>query len=50
MLVNLPRLGISPGMAVMGILLATLTGLLASLLPAWEASRRAIVDCLTFAD
>jgi putative ABC transport system permease protein len=50
MLVNLPRLAMSPAVAAMGILLATLVGLLASLAPAWEASKRAIVDCLSFAD
>jgi ABC-type lipoprotein release transport system permease subunit len=50
MLVNLPRLAMSPAIAAMGILLATLVGLLASLAPAWEASKRGIVDCLSFAD
>src|SRR5579884_462122 len=48
--INLTRLSISPGVAVLGLLLAALVGLLSSALPAWGASRRGIIDCLRLAD
>jgi putative ABC transport system permease protein len=50
LVVNFAGLNISPGIAVLGILLAAIVGVLASIPPAWEASRRAVVDCLSFAD
>ncbi|HZU24023.1 MAG TPA: FtsX-like permease family protein [Bryobacteraceae bacterium] len=48
--VNLTHLSISPGVALMGVLLAALVGLLSSALPAWGASRRGIIECLRLAD
>jgi len=50
MVVNLPQLETSPAMALVSIVLASLVGLLAAFIPAWEASRRGVVDCLSFAD
>lgn len=50
MFVNLSRLSISPGVAMAGLLLAALVGVFSSVLPAWGASRRNIIDCLRLAD
>lgn len=48
--VNLTRLSISPGVAIIGVLLAATVGMLSSVVPAWGASRRSIIECLRLAD
>lgn len=48
--INLTRLSISPGVALAGLALAAIVGLLSSVVPAWGASRRGIIDCLRLAD
>jgi putative ABC transport system permease protein len=50
MFINLTHLSISPGVALAGVLLAAMVGLLSSVVPAWGASRRGIIDCLRLAD
>jgi len=49
-LISLHSLGISPVLALGSGLLAVLVGAASSLLPAWGAARRGIIDCLRLAD
>ncbi|HLJ50263.1 MAG TPA: FtsX-like permease family protein [Bryobacteraceae bacterium] len=48
--VDLKLLIISPPLAALALVLAGLVGVLSSALPAWTASRRAIIECLRLAD
>ncbi|MGA2185100.1 MAG: FtsX-like permease family protein [Bryobacteraceae bacterium] len=49
-LISLHALQISPVLALAGGVLAALVGAASSLLPAWGAARRGIIDCLRLAD
>jgi putative ABC transport system permease protein len=48
--ISLHALGISPLLASFGGILAALVGATSSLIPAWGAARRGIIDCLRLAD
>ncbi|MGD0616967.1 MAG: FtsX-like permease family protein [Bryobacteraceae bacterium] len=49
-LISLHSLQISPQLALLGAVLAILVGAASSLIPAWGAARRGIIDCLRLAD
>ena len=49
-LVDLKALAISPQVALAGLLIATMVGLASSIVPAWSASRRSILDALRLTD
>jgi putative ABC transport system permease protein len=49
-IISLHSLRISPELAILGAFLAVLVGAASSLLPAWGAARRGIIDCLRLAD
>jgi ABC-type antimicrobial peptide transport system permease subunit len=49
-LISLHSLQISPVLATFGGFLAILVGAASSVVPAWGASRRGIIDCLRLAD
>jgi putative ABC transport system permease protein len=49
-LISLHSLQISPVLALFGGFLAIMVGIASSLLPAWGAARRGIIDCLRLAD
>jgi len=49
-LISLHSLEISPVLALSGAVLAVLVGAASSLLPAWGAARRGIIECLRLAD
>jgi putative ABC transport system permease protein len=48
--VDLKMLHVPPEVAALGLLLAALIGFSSSIVPAWGASRRPIIDCLRFTD
>ena len=48
--VDLKALVVPPVVAALGLVLAALIGLASSIVPAWTASRRPIIECLRFTD
>ena len=48
--VDLKALTVPPVVSALGLLLAVLIGLASSIVPAWNASRRSILECLKFTD
>ena len=48
--VDLKSLHMPPVVVALGLLLAVFIGVASSIVPAWSASRRSIVECLKFTD